>query len=133
VNLIGLVCGARLGALRRFSISLGLACLVLSGPARADEPARPEELAWDPSWPKFRPSEYVLTGVTGIASLGAFFLLTPPSKPHWTGGILLDNALRDELRLRSPGLRDAARSLSNVTAISTAAIAVGVDSIIVPL
>ena len=114
-------------------IWLGLACLVLAAPARADEPARSEALAWNPAWPKFRASEYVVTGIAGIGSIGAYFLLTEPSKPLWTGGILLDNEIRDAFRLRSPRSRDTARTLSNVTAVSATVIAVGVDSFVVPL
>jgi membrane-associated phospholipid phosphatase len=112
---------------------LGLACVMAPRSAHADEAKQTGQLAWDPAWPKFRTSEYVLTGVAGIASLGSYFFLSAPSKPRWTGGILLDNTLRDELRLRSPALRDAARSASNVTAITTAVVAVGVDSLLVPL
>lgn len=116
----------------RACIGVGLVCFLDARPAQAG-PAGSEELAWNPAWPKFRPSEYVVTGVAGVASLGAFFLLSAPSKPRWTGGILLDDTLRDELRLRSPRLRDTARSLSDVTAITTVVVAVGVDSVVVPL
>jgi membrane-associated phospholipid phosphatase len=114
-------------------ILLGLSYLTLSSSVRAEPPARSEEFAWHPAWPKFRASEYVLTGVTGLASLGAFFLLKAPSTPHWTGGILLDDTLRDALRLRSPHSRDRARALSDVTAITSVLVVVGVDSLAVPL
>jgi membrane-associated phospholipid phosphatase len=114
-------------------IGLLLVALLMSSPASADEAQRAGELTWNPTWPTFRPSEYAVTGVAGIASIGAFFLLSAPSTPHWTGGILLDNTLRDGLRLRSARLRDTARSLSDVTALTAVAVAVGIDSIVVPL
>jgi membrane-associated phospholipid phosphatase len=110
-----------------------LIALFVSRPASADEAKDAGTLAWNPEWPKFRPPEYVVTGVVGAASLGAFFLLNAPKNPHWTGGILLDDDLRSALRLRSPGLRDAARTASNWTAITTVVVAVGVDSVLVPL
>jgi membrane-associated phospholipid phosphatase len=113
-------------------IWLALACLVLAAPARADG-ARSEDLAWNPAWPKFRASEYVVTGIAGIGSIGAYFLLTAPSKPYWTGGLLLDDQIRGAFRLRSPRSRDTARTLSDVTAVSATVIAVGVDSFVVPL
>jgi membrane-associated phospholipid phosphatase len=114
-------------------LSLGLFCIMTPTSALADEPKQTGQLAWDPAWPQFHVSEYVVTGVAGIASLGAYFYLSPPTKPRWTGGILLDNTLRDELRLRSPALRDAARAASNVTAVTTVVVTVGIDSLVVPL
>jgi membrane-associated phospholipid phosphatase len=101
--------------------------------AQADEAKDAGRLAWNSAWPKFRASEVVLTGVAGAASLGAFFFLQASAEPHWTGGILLDDDLRRGLRLHSPALRDAARSASNVTAVSAVVWAAGVDSFVVPL
>ena len=114
------------------SLFLGGACLALSAPARAAEPSS-GELAWNPAWPKFRPTEYVVTAVAGLASLGAYFFLTPPTEPHWTGGILFDDSARDALRLRSEKGRDTIRTLSDVTAVSAVVLAFGVDSFAVPL
>lgn len=115
------------------AVPLALAGVFAQSTARADEPSQAGELAWNPAWTEFRPSEYVVTGIAGAASFAAYFMLTAPSTPRWTGGILLDNVLRDDLRLRSPRLRDAARRASDVTAVSAVVIAVGVDSIMVPL
>jgi len=98
--------------------------------ARAEEPQSAHSLAWNPSWPKFRTSEYVLTGVAGAASISAFFLVKARSSPTWTHGILFDDDLRTALRLRSPTLRDDARTLSNWTAIANVVWAVAVDSAI---
>ena len=106
--------------------------LLVSAQASAEE-SRRSELAWTPAWPKFRPAEYVVTGVAGVASIGAFFLLSPPSRPHWTGGILFDDSARDAIRLRSPGARDRARTWSNVTAVSATALVLVVDSLAVPV
>jgi membrane-associated phospholipid phosphatase len=113
----------------------GLACFLACQVARADEGTsnkRAGALEWAPEWTKFRPSEYAVTGAAGAASLAAFFFLTPPSKPDWTGGILADDAIRREFRLHSENARENARTASNYTAIAAIVWAVGVDSLLVP-
>jgi membrane-associated phospholipid phosphatase len=119
-------------------LALTRLCVLLVGllvcqRARADAAKEAGRLEWNPAWPKFRTSEYAITGLAGAASLGVFFLVSSPEKPHWVGGILLDDTLRAELRLRTPEQRDAARTASNWTALSTVVWAVGVDSIVVPI
>jgi membrane-associated phospholipid phosphatase len=101
--------------------------------SQAAAPLQPEGLSWNPSWAKFRPLEYVLTGVAGVASVGIYFYLKPPAQPHWTGGILFDDSARDALRVRSPNGLARVRSLSDLTALTSAALVVGVDSLVVPL
>jgi len=116
---------------------LGLVCLLLATNAAADEAQTPTQdpssLTWDPSWPTFRPAEYVLTGVAGAAALGTFLFVKPPTVPHWTGGILFDDAGRDAFRLRSPSARDFSRHLSDYTAAGAVVLTIGVDSILIPL
>jgi membrane-associated phospholipid phosphatase len=112
---------------------LVIACLLLPEHARADDAKQHGVLAWNSAWPKFRTSEYLVTGIAGAASLSVYFFLDSPKEPHWIGGILLDDAIRAEVRLRSHGQRDRARQASNVTALSTIGWAFGVDSIAVPL
>lgn len=87
------------------------------------------------SWryPTFRPAEYVATGVLGAAAIGVFAFAKGPTVPRWTGGILFDDAVRDAVRLRTPGGRDAIRLASDVTAVASVVIAVGVDSLAIPL
>ncbi len=100
----------------------------VSGSAHALEP-----LAWNPAWPRFRPSEYVLTGVAGTASLGIYLGIRNPDPPHWTGGILFDEAARNALRLTTRKELGTARFSSDVFALSTVTWAVGLDSLTVPL
>lgn len=95
--------------------------------------AREAALAWSPSWPKFRSSEYVATGVVGVGALSAIFLFDDAEKPRWQGGILLDDAARDAFRARSPAGRDTARRVSDITAASSASLLLGVDSLLVPV
>ena len=110
-----------------------LAALVATSTSTADEVQAGNDLTWNPAWPKFRPLEYVLTGAAGVASIGVYFYLKPPSEPKWTGGILFDDSARDALRLRSPQGLARIRSMSDITALSAAVLVIGVDSILVPL
>jgi membrane-associated phospholipid phosphatase len=124
----------RLGPWRRCAVrALGLLCLLRADLARAESADTRAEsaLSWD--YPTFRPVEYVATGVLGAAWFAVFFGAKGRSTPRWTGGILFDDAVRDSVRLRSPGARDAVRGLSDIMATSTAALAVGLDALAVPL
>lgn len=91
----------------------------------------PAKLSWP--YPTFRPAEYVATGVFAVAAAGVFLFAKGPDVPRWTGGILFDNAVRDAVRLRTPGARDAIRAASDIAAVASVFVAVGVDSLIVPL
>jgi membrane-associated phospholipid phosphatase len=91
----------------------------------------PDPTAWP--FPLFRPVEYVATAVVGAAAIGAYFIATPQTNVHWSGGILFDDAVRSALALHSQSGRTAARTASNVTAVGAEAIAIGVDSVIVPV
>ncbi len=114
------------------AIALLALCLVWLVPssAHADEAKTLNVLSWNRNWPRFRTSEYVITGVAGAASLGAFFLLKARTSPTWTHGILVDDDLRSALRLRNPTARDDARTFSNWTAVSVGVWAIAVDAIV---
>jgi membrane-associated phospholipid phosphatase len=118
---------------RRLAVVVSFAlCLFRAEVARAQSAAGPAApLSWP--YPKFRPAEYVATGVLGVAAAGVFLLAKGPAVPRWTGGILFDNAVRDAVRLRTPGGRDASRTAGDVTAFTTVLVAVGIDSLLVPL
>jgi membrane-associated phospholipid phosphatase len=98
-------------------------------PSAVSEGKQP--LVW--KWPKFRPAEYVATGVVGAAAVSMFVFGHSRRSPHWTGGILFDDAVRDALRVRSPRGRDRMRTLSDVAGLTSVALVLGVDSFIVPL
>ncbi|HEX4477147.1 MAG TPA: phosphatase PAP2 family protein [Polyangiaceae bacterium] len=102
-----------------------------AGATTSSDASEPPKLYWQ--WRKSPPLEYVATGLVGVGALGVFFLLKPQATPHWNSGILFDNAVRKTFRLHSPSGRDAARTFSNVTAITTLVLAVGVDSVLLPL
>jgi membrane-associated phospholipid phosphatase len=74
---------------------------------------RVEPVSWAPAWSRFRVSEYAATGTLALGSLSASLLASTPHSPRWRGGILLDNPVRDALRLGTQSGRDAADSASN--------------------
>jgi membrane-associated phospholipid phosphatase len=102
--------------------------LSLSGHVQAAEP-----LAWNPAWHRFRPSEYVLTGVAAAASMGVYLGISNADPPRWTGGILFDEAVRNATRLHTRKRLGTARFTSDVFALTTVTWVVGLDSIVVPL
>jgi len=99
----------------------------------ADVRAQAAEFGWDPRWPKFRPSEYVLTSVTGAGALVLYFGVRDARTPRLSGGVLFDDFFRDTLRLRAPQQRDLARTISDWTALSAMSWVIAVDSLTVPL
>ena len=122
---------------RRTRITAGCALLALglawAPHAQAQAQAQTTDFGWDPSWPKFRPAEYVLTGVAGSAALVLYFGMHDARAPRLTGGVLFDDYFRDALRLRPAAQRDIARTISDWTAISALTWATAVDSLIVPI
>ena len=118
---------------RRARIAPGCVPLALALAWASPALAQDSGLAWDPSWAKFRPSEYVLTGLAGSASLLLYFGVRDVRTPRYQGGILFDDYFRDALRLRPPGQRDAARSISSWTVASLLTWVVAADSLAVPL
>jgi membrane-associated phospholipid phosphatase len=99
----------------------------------ADPPPEVPKLAWDDERPRFRPLEYVVTGVVGAGAFAEYMWVPPQSEPHWIGGILFDNAVRGAFRLHSPNAERAAFTASDVVDIATITIVMGVDSFAVPL
>jgi membrane-associated phospholipid phosphatase len=122
-------------ALRLFVCLLVLTPLAPSR-ARADEPAAVSgepRLHWNPAWPHFRPVGYWLTGASVLGAIGATLLLKYPDDPRWRGGILFDDALRDVLRARNGGARDAIRIASDVTLLTSIAQIAIIDSALLPI
>ena len=75
----------------------------------------------------------MFTGLSVAGSLAATFLIPYPEAPRWTGGILFDDAIRNAVRARNPGARDAVRLASDITLITSIVQVALVDSIIIPL
>jgi len=77
--------------------------------------------------------EYALTGVVGPAAIAEYVVLPAQRQPHWTGGILFDDAIRSAIRLRSPAALAVVWTAADVVGVSVVVLAVGVDSFLVPL
>jgi len=117
----------------RARVSTGCVTLALGLAWAPHAFAQNADFGWDPRWPKFRPSEYVLTGVAGSAALVLYFGVHDAQTPRGTGGVLFDDYFREALRLRAPAQRDAARTVSDWTALSAMSWAIAIDSLAVPL
>lgn len=95
--------------------------------------ARADALTWDPAWPRFRSSEYLLTGVAGVASFALYFGVDNAREPRWVGGVLFDDAVRGAVRLHSQKQRGITRFTSDLAALSMMAWVIGFDSLAVPV
>jgi membrane-associated phospholipid phosphatase len=104
-----------------------------SRPPPREEAAAQNELRWDEDWPRFRPWEYVATGIVGPAAIAEYIWLKGEPTPRTTGGILFDDSVRNALRLRSTSALRVAWTAADVVGISVTVLAVGVDSLLVPL
>jgi membrane-associated phospholipid phosphatase len=111
---------------------LSVVALATSSVASAEE-AEGRDLQWNPDWEKFRPLEYVLTGIAGPIAIYEYYAVPAQSQPHWRGGVLFDDAVRDAIRLRSPAALKAARTYSDALDVSLVLLSVGADSFVVPL
>ena len=98
--------------------------------AEADED---RALVWNQDWPQFRPVEFVVTGIAGPVAIGMYYLVRPQQSPHWIGGILFDDDVRNALRLRSPEGLKTVRFLADAVDVTSVVLVVGVDSMVVPL
>jgi membrane-associated phospholipid phosphatase len=110
-----------------------LASVTTAATAHASDPWQDATLRWDEDRPRFRPVEYAVTGVTGVVALSEYFFVRPQSQPHWSGGILFDDAVRDALRARSPSALRTVWALSDVVGVSGVVLTVGIDSMLVPV
>jgi len=102
-------------------------------PSTTEPPSSAPKLRWSDDWPRFRPVEYVVTGVVGTGAIAEYIWLKGQGQPHWMGGVLFDDAVRNTLRLKSPGALAVAWTAADVVGVSAAVLAVGVDSFLVPL
>lgn len=107
-----------------------LAALAFASDAHADDDAK---LRWGHARPRFRPVEYVATGVLGPLAIAEYFAVPPQTSAHWTGGILFDDALRDAIRLRSPDALRASWAFADATGVTLVLLSVALDSLVIPL
>ncbi len=97
------------------------------------KPEKRSKLRWDSERPRFRPIEYVLTGIVGPLAIAEYFYLPAQQQAHWVGGVLFDDAVRDALRLRTASAQKASWAMADTVGVTLVGITVGLDSVIVPL
>ena len=95
-------------------LPVGLAAFVASLTFASDASATdPDRVEWSKDWPRVRLAEVVdVVGLT-LASYAIDAFWTPPHEAHWSGPILFDNWVRDELRGRSLATQQFASDLSD--------------------
>lgn len=86
-------------------------------------------LRWIPDRPRFRTSEYVLTGAAAATVLTT--LVIGPRSSHLHGGVLADEATRDALRLEGSDARWFARDLSDVLLTTMISYPYVIDALVV--
>src|SRR4051812_29623748 len=99
----------------------------LAAPVEPSTPARSS--MWRREWPTFSAIEGAATVVAGAGTM-VLFMLKPPSDPRWQGGILFDDAVRDELRLHSESARKQVRSWGDMPYFAAPAIPLIIDPLI---
>ncbi len=108
---------------------IAIAALLFATTATAKEP----ELKWDERRKRFRPVEYVVTGVLGPVAIAEYILVPAQAQAHWVGGIFFDDAITNAIGLHSPSGLHAAWTLADGVGVTLVALSVGLDSIVVPL
>jgi membrane-associated phospholipid phosphatase len=84
----------------------------ISTPAAA--PATPTPSLWHPGWPRVRWSEVAIGGTLLAGTFSTLLWVKLPHEPRWTGGILMDDWVRDRLRANSPRGRRDAQTISTI-------------------
>jgi membrane-associated phospholipid phosphatase len=95
------------------SLSLALvSAFVVTGPARA-QPEPVTDVSWSRSWHATDVAD--LLGAAGL-SLGILGtrLIPRPDEARWTGGLLMDDPVRDGLRANDPSSRGSIASASDI-------------------
>jgi hypothetical protein len=98
----------RIGAATRIRRS---SCALLASLAIAAKATATPELEWHAHWPKVSAAEYTLTG-TAILGAGAIFVFVDTPTDGY-GGVLYDQAVREQLVARDRGGRDLARTIGD--------------------
>lgn len=99
----------------------------------APAPARADSDGAEPSWHfrRFQAYEYTLTANAYLATIAIGVYARSPDVPRWSGGILLDDAVRDALRVRSRTGRTIVARISDVLLFGALAYPVVIDSLLV--
>lgn len=112
--------------------------LLVAMPARAEEtkeaPKEKKEhrLEFKPSWTRFTTVEYVVTPIIGAVTVYRLAFAKGPDHPHWTGPILVDEQVRNGLRLHGDQELANVRLAADIATIVPVLNVVVVESILVP-
>jgi membrane-associated phospholipid phosphatase len=93
-------------------------------------PPPPSASLWRHEWPTFSRLEGVATVAAGIGT-GVLFVLKPPPDPRWQGGILFDDAVRDDLRLHDADARRKVRAWGDLPYFASPILPLIVDPLLV--
>jgi membrane-associated phospholipid phosphatase len=85
-----------------------------SSSAPTETSSVPSRSLWDPAWPRVRWPEVAIGGTLLVGTLSTFLWIQLPHEPRWTGGILMDDWVRDSLRAKSLRGRHEARTVSDI-------------------
>jgi PAP2 superfamily len=134
-----LISGILAAALAAVRIVLLLVCLMLLPAvcqAERPEAATPSESSppslWKESWPTFSWPEGIAT-VSAGALTAVLFLHQQPQRPHWSSGILFDDAVRSGLRLDSAADRQRSRRVGDMTYYAAPLLPLIIDPLLVSL
>ena len=89
-----------------------------------------DESMWQPAWPTFSWLEGAATVAAGTLT-GVLWLQEPPRQARWQGGVLFDDAVRDNLRLSSASARSRVRSLGDLPYYASPVIPLLVDPLLI--
>jgi membrane-associated phospholipid phosphatase len=95
-------------------MKLALLLLCLAPALRAEE--APAKFAWHEDWPRFRTSEYVVTGLALAGAAANFYLIPAPKTPAWRGPIFFDEKARSKLLIPSEAGRDNMKAAADYLA-----------------
>lgn len=107
----------------------GVALGLMIGMATAPALAAPT-LTWNEEWPRFRTGEAVVTGLMLLPIAGALFLYPHPDD-NMHGGVLFDDAVRNELVAHTREGRGTAARYSNYPYLGLLAFPLLVDTALV--
>jgi membrane-associated phospholipid phosphatase len=88
--------------------------LCLASAARAADASR---YAWKEEWPRFRPSEYAVTGLALAGAAADYFLVPPPRAAVWKGDVFFDKDARRVLLIGSEAGRDRVKTAADLLTI----------------
>lgn len=111
---------------------LRVAALVMAGPSpgHAAGGDGAQSLTWRPEWKRVGRQEVVLTGALAGTAL-TLELTDKPGVPRWTGPVLFDEPVRQQLTGRNRGDRNAAARASDVLLYTGIAHPVLVDNLMI--